>query len=363
MTGVAIVHDYLTQRGGAERVVLEMAATFPAAPVYTSLYDPDGTFPDFADLDIRPGFLNRFATLRHNHRWALPGLAPAFSRTRVDADVVVCSSSGWAHGVKTSGRKVVYCYTPARWLYQPDRYLGETGGLQRIALGLLAPVLRRWDVAAARTADTYLAVSTAVQERIRRQYGRDAAVLFPPVSVDVDGPESPPPGVEPGFSLCVSRLLPYKNVAAVVEAAAAAPERRLVVVGDGPMREDLRRTAPANVAVLGRVTDDEIRWLYRHASMIVTASYEDFGLVPIEAAAFGKPAVALRWGGHLDTVEQGRTGLFFSRPEPRDIAAAVAAAARMEWSPGVLRSHAARFAPSRFRRRLQDVVAGREVRV
>src|SRR5436189_353008 len=118
---IALVHDYLTQRGGAERVVLSLTRAFPDAPLYTSLYDPAGTFREFADVDVRPLALNAIATLRQRHRLALPLLAAAFSRLEVPADVVVCSSSGWAHGAQVEGRKVVYCHTPARWLYQPDR--------------------------------------------------------------------------------------------------------------------------------------------------------------------------------------------------------------------------------------------------
>ena len=121
---VAIVHDYLTQRGGAERVVLSMMKAFPEAPVHTSLFHPEGTFPEFGTADVRMSHLDRFGVLRRNHRLAIPLLAPAFSTRRVDAEVVLCSSSGWAHGVRTTGRKIVYCYTPPRWLYdQADLYL------------------------------------------------------------------------------------------------------------------------------------------------------------------------------------------------------------------------------------------------
>src|SRR4051812_17705186 len=122
-TSVAIVHDYLTQRGGAERVVLAMNRAFPDAPIYTSLYDPDGTYPEFATIDVRTAPLNRVPALCRYHRGAFPVLAPTFSAMNIDADVVVCSSSGWAHGVRTAGYKIVYCHAPARWLYQTDRYL------------------------------------------------------------------------------------------------------------------------------------------------------------------------------------------------------------------------------------------------
>lgn len=354
---VAIVHDYLTQRGGAERVVVAMLKAFPGAPVYTSLYHADGTFDEFRSVEIRRSFLDRFAPLRRSHRLALPLLAPAFSRLRVDADVAVCSSSGWAHGAVARGRKVVYCHTPARWLYQTDRYLGERGGAARLAVGVLGGPLRRWDRRAARTADRYLANSTVVRDRIRSIYGIEAELLPPPPALAPEGPARAVDGLDPGFLLCVSRLLPYKNVHAVVEAFTSLPSERLVVVGTGPEAERLRRVAPANVVLAGSVEDEELRWLYARSAAVVAASYEDFGLTPLEAAAFGKPSAALRWGGFVDTVAEGRTGVFFDEPEPGSIAEAVRACLRENWNVETLERHAAEFSERRFVDRLREVVA------
>jgi glycosyltransferase involved in cell wall biosynthesis len=353
---VAIVHDYLTQRGGAERVVVSMLKAFPGAPVYTSLYHADGTFEDFDRVEIRRSFLDRVPALRHHHRLALPLLAPAFSHLRVDADIAVCSSSGWAHGAAGDARKVVYCHTPARWLYQTDRYLGERAGAARLAVGVLGGPLRRWDRRAALTADRYLANSTVVRDRIRALYGIEAELLPPPPALAPDEPLRPVDGLEPGFFLCVSRLLPYKNVDAVVEAFAQLPSERLVVVGRGPEAERLRRTAPPNVLLAGSVEDEELRWLYASSVGLVAASYEDFGLTPLEAAAFGKPSAALRWGGFLDTVVAGETGIFFDEPEPQAIAAAVLACLRENWSVQTLERHADAFSEQRFVDRLRQVV-------
>jgi glycosyltransferase involved in cell wall biosynthesis len=353
---VALVHDYLTQRGGAERVVLSMVAAFPGAPIHTSLYDPDATFPQFAALDVRPFPLNRVGRLRAHHRLALPVLAPAFSRLSVDAEVTICSSSGWAHGARVSGRKVVYCYTPARWLYQPDRYLGGASRGSAAVLSALAPALKRWDHRAAATADRYLVISRAVRARVRDLYGIEAEILHPPVDLDTDGPAQPVPGLEPGFFLCVSRLLPYKNVEAVVAAFGRLPERRLVVVGSGPLAASITAGAPPNVSMAGQVDDAALRWLYRSAAGLVAASHEDFGLTPVEAAAFGKPAAALRWGGFLDTTVEGTTGVFFDEPEPEAIARSIEQLAATAWDADRLRDHADRFSGERFTTRLQQVV-------
>jgi glycosyltransferase involved in cell wall biosynthesis len=275
---------------------------------------------------------------------------------RVDADVVLCSSSGWAHGVRTDGAKVVYCHAPARWLYQRDAYLAQSGRGAAAALGVLAPALRRWDRRAAATADRYLVNSTRTQGLVREAYGIDAEVLFPPHGVDPHGPQRPVDGVEPGSLLCVSRLLAYKNVDAVLGAVAARPTDHLVVVGAGPDRDRLRSLAPPNVTFLEGIDDDQLRWLYATSRALVAASYEDFGLTPIEAAAFGTPSIVLRFGGYLDTVVDGETGLQFAEPDPRAIRNAVDRLDLEPLDPAVIRRHAARFAPERFHEALRLVV-------
>ena len=353
---VALVHDYLTQRGGAERVVLSLAEAFPGAPVYTSLYDPPGTFGEFGSLDVRTLPLDRVALLRHHHRLALPVLAPAFSRLEVDAEVTVCSSSGWAHGASVTGRKVVYCHTPARWLYQSDRYLSGSARWSALALDVLTPPLRRWDRRAAASADRYLVNSTAVRQRVADLYGIEADVVPPAVDVDHAGPVDAVAGIEPGFVLCVSRLLPYKNVEAVAEAFRSLPDLRLVVVGTGPLLDTLIGSAPANVTMTGEVTDAGLRWLYANSVGLVAASYEDFGLTPLEAASFGRPTAALRWGGFLDTTVEGVTGVFFERPEPALIAEGVRALTSSPWSEEALVEHAGGFSSARFEDRLRAVV-------
>ena len=272
-------------------------------------------------------------------------------------DVALCSSSGWAHGATARGRKVVYCHTPARWLYQTDRYLGERGGAARLALGVLRGPLRRWDRRAAGTADCYLANSTVVRDRIRAIYAIEAELLPPPPALGPKGPVRPVNGLEPGFFLCVSRLLPYKNVDAVLAAFTRLPSERLVVVGTGPEADRLRRVVPANVVLVGRVEDEELRWLYAHCAAVVAASYEDFGLTPLEAAAFGKPSAALRWGGFVDTIVDRETGIFFDEPKPTSMADAVQTCLRENWSVGTLERQAAAFSERRFVDRLEKSVA------
>ncbi len=207
--------------------------------------------------------IDRLAPLRHHHRLALPLLAPSFSRTRVDADVTICSSSGWAHGVDATGRKLVYCHAPARWLYQREAYTAQSSAPTRAVMAGLHRPLQRWDQRAARSADLYLANSTRTQAMIRDAYGFDAEILHPPHRIDPDGPRTPVAGIEPGYFLCVSRLLPYKNVDLAIAAFAELPDERLVVVGRGPDQARLRAMAGPNVTFLPEVDDTALRWLVR----------------------------------------------------------------------------------------------------
>jgi len=359
---LAIVHDYLTQRGGAERVVALCTELFPTAPLYTSLYDPDGTFEAFRHVDVRTGVLDRVGVLRHHHRAALPLLAPWFASRRIDADVVLASSSGWAHEVRSTGRLVVYCHAPARWLYQQERYLRATGGssttkaIATAALGALGTPLRRVDQAAARRADTYVANSSATAALVRQLYDRDAEVLCPPPALDPEGGQRAVEGLEGGFVLCVARLLAYKHVDVVVRAASRL-DRPLVVVGDGPERRALEAAASPNVRFLGVVDDATLRWCYAQAAVLASVGFEDFGLAPLEAAAFGTPTVARRFGGALDTVTDGVTGTLLDEVDATTLSEALAALAASPPTRAALVAHAARFGRERFADRLRAILS------
>jgi glycosyltransferase involved in cell wall biosynthesis len=354
---VAIVHDYLTQKGGAERVVLSLCRAFPEAPVYASLYDPDTTFDEFRTRDVRPLWLDRAGPLRRRHRLALPLLPLTFTSSHVDADVVVCSSSGWAHGVRSSGHKLVYCHSPAKWLYRTDDYLGANPSAgARAGLRVLAPFLRSFDRRAAARADIYVANSTFIAGQIREAYGIVAEVVHPPAGLDPHGRIEAVSGLEPGFLLTVARLLPYKHVAETVDAFRALPERHLVVVGDGPERARLEGFLPDNVQLVGEVDDARLRWLYANCAGLVAASREDFGLTPVEAASYARPTAALRFGGFLDTVAPGVTGVMFDRAEPAAIAEAVERLLATRWDESTIRAHAERFSLARFSDRMRQLV-------
>lgn len=359
---VAIAHDYLTQRGGAERVVLAMSRAFPDAPIYTTLFEPADTFPEFEAREIHTSWINRIGFLRRHHRAALPFLPVAASAVRIDADVVLASSSGWAHGFRATGRKVVYCYTPARWLYQPKRYLGDhPDRFSSLALRLLTPFLIRWDRRAARSADEYITISSIVQDRALTAYGRDSTVLPAPWPNTVARTPRAMPAVESWlggrpYELCVSRLLPYKNVRAVVEAYTLEPHRRLIIVGRGPEEPLLHELAGDNVLFLKNISDEELAWLYQGTGALIAISYEDYGLTPLEASSFGKPSIVLRWGGFVDTMVENVTAVFAELPTPDAVRRALEAMDAREWDAERIKEHADRYSEDVFVEAIRDLI-------
>ena len=230
--------------------------------------------------------------------------------------------------------------------------------MRGLVLLSLTPWLKRWDKRHALAADGYLANSRVVRDRMREAYGIEAPVLPAPHGMDPDAPQEPVAALDGwrDYYLVVSRLLPYKNVEAAVEAFRDLPER-LVVVGHGPLKRSLERRLPPNVRLLSNLTDAQLRWVYARSRALVAPSLEDYGLTPLEAAAYGKPTLALGAGGYLDTVVPGTTGLFFGHPTPREIRSAVLAARTREWSEATIRDHAEQFGEPAFHAALHDAVA------
>ena len=346
---VVIVHDYLNQRGGAERVVLEMASMWPQAPIYTSLYRPASTFPQFKRLDVRTTFLDALPVDR-GFRNLFPLYPPAFaSLGTLDADVILSSSSGWAHWVRSSPESlhVVYCYTPARWLYG-ELYLGGTK--REMALRPVRGALCRADRTAARRADLYITSSECVRQRIRGAYGLDAVVVPPPVDTARFTPRARGERL-----LIVSRLVPYKRVDLVVEAATRA-RLPLDVVGDGPELHALRERAGPTVTFHGELPDESVTEMMETCRALVLPGAEDFGITPVEANAAGKPVVALAAGGALETLEDGYSAALFPRPTPDDLLDAIARVDEIQTPPERLAQRAQRFSRDAFHRRLGGVL-------
>lgn len=357
---VAIVHDYLTQRGGAERVVLAFQELFPEAPILTSMYDPEDTFPAYVGRDIRTSFLQHLPHKGDAFRALLLLYPMAFARMPLEGfDLVLSSSSGWAHGVHADGAvHICYCYTPARWLYLQRSYFGRNGPVPAWWRYPLQPALQaliRWDKRAARRVDHYLTISHASAERVRRFYGRPATVVHGPIDVDriAFDPTSAP--ATPPYYMTLARLLPYKRI----DRAIAACQRRgsrLIVVGHGPGSSSLRKLAGPLVEFRERVPDDELNRLLAGCTALIQAGDEDFGLAPLEANAAGRPVVAYGVSGALETVIDGETGVLFHDPSPESLCAAMDKIESREWDPRRLRTHAAAFNKERFKQRITEVV-------
>lgn len=355
---IAIAHDYLTQKGGAERVVLALHRMWPDAPIYTTFYDPEGTFPEFKDARIVTSPLNRVGVLRKDPRRALPLLPLASSLVRVREPLAVVSTTGWAHGFRFAGETLVYCHSPARWLYLLDDYLGEGGhkSIKGRVAHALRPGLRAWDQAAARRHRRYVANSTVVKRRIEDVYGmRDVPIVFPPHSVSTDGPREPIPGAEriaqEGYLLSVARLMPYKHVDVAIQAAQRTGQN-LLVIGKGPEESRLREIAGENVVFAQDLTDAQLRWAYEHATALIAASHEDFGITPLEASAWGVPTVALRAGGYLDTIVEGVNGLYVDEPTVDAVRSGIERALARVWDVAAMQTQAERFSTEKFGRRV-----------
>ncbi len=353
---VLIAHDYLTQRGGAERVALSLLDAFPGAEIVTTIYAPETTFPEFRDRTVRTLWVDKVPAFRADPRRAMPFLAQAVSSASLPpADVVVASTSGWAHGLPADVPVVAYCHTPARWLWETPDYMAEVPAPLRPLARASFPALRRWDRRAAGRVHTYLANSTLVRDRIRRAYGRDSEVLHPPVAIDPQGALEPVPGVEPGYLLCVSRKRGYKNVDSICDAVEGLPGERLVVVGGLPEREDGLAWS-SRLTGVKNLSDAQMRWVYANAAALVGVSREDFGLTPVEAYSFGTPAITLHSHGYLDSGVEGVTCTWIEDGTAEEIRRGIARFRATTFDPAAVRAHAERFSEASFHARIREVV-------
>lgn len=345
---VVLAHDFLTQRGGAERVFLAMARVWPDSPILTTVYDPSTTYPEFVEHDVRTSPLQHVPYLRKHFRAGLPLYPWAFRRLGpVDADVLLSSSTSFAHGLRSTGCHISYLNSPPRWLWETGSY-SPRAARSRLAHPLFA-WLRLRDHEAASQPHLIVANSTYAAGKINHVYGRWPEVLHPPVRS-----RAAAANIGDHF-LVVSRLLPYKRVDVAI-AAAGQLGVRLVIVGSGPDGPRLRGLAGAGVEFREDVSDAELDSLYARCVALVMPGREDLGLVPIEANAAGRPAVCWARGGALETVVPGQTGYLVEDPSPEALAEAMAAARDTAWDPARLQAHAALWSEPAFAARLRRLV-------
>jgi glycosyltransferase involved in cell wall biosynthesis len=308
---VALVHDFLLDLRGAERVFLAMCELWPEADIYTAVYDPDGTEGRFEGRRVHTSFLQRLRPTARTFRALLP-LYPAaiesfdFSRY----DLVVSSSSAWAHAVicDEDTVHVSYCHNPFRYAWNDrDRTLAQRSDpVSRALLRSLFRRWRQWDWIAAQRVNRYVANSRATRRRIQAYWGRESTVVYPPVAIDRFAP------AEPGSSyLVLSELMRHKRIDMAVEAFNRL-RLPLVVAGDGPEAGRLKRLAGPTIRFAGRVSDEEAARLFATCRALVVPSVEEFGIVAVEAQAAGRPVLAMQAGGSCETVVDGVTGRFWT---------------------------------------------------
>jgi glycosyltransferase involved in cell wall biosynthesis len=351
---VALVHDWLNQAGGAEVVLDVLHQMLPGAPVYTALHD--AVRLPRPGWDVRVSWLDRFPGIHAHHQPYLPLYPLAWDTTRLRGYALVLSNkSGFCHGVRCGGAThVCYCLTPTRFVWDAAAYLAHEPlpPGSRLAVAALLPWLRRWDLAAARRVDHFVAISRVVQARIARVYGRPSTVIHPPAELEGLAGNVPPGD----FDLVLGRLVPYKQIDLAV-AAYTRLGRRLVVVGEGRDRPRLEALAGPTVQFRGRLSRSEVAELLGRCRALVWPGVEDYGLAPVEAMAAGRPVIARRAGGVLDTVVEGVTGLFFDEASPEALAAAVLRADGLGWSAERIRAHARGFGRDVFETRLGRFLA------
>lgn len=321
---IVLVHDFLTQFGGAERVLQVLASMFPNAPIYTLLFDEEIVRKHFPGREVRGSFLQSLPSgMRGWHRVLLPLYPYAIGRMDVrDFDVVISSSSAFAKGVKRGphATHICYCHATARFLWEEqERYLRDNhyGVVARgIVKYTLTPLLRCWDIASARRVDAWIANSTTTQQRILQRYGKSAKVVYPPLT-KLDHGKARSTHLKKYF-LIVSRLAAYKKIDVVVEAfnMLGLP---LVVVGTGPERKRLEGMARKNIEFHGFVEDEALAEHYKNAIAFIAACEEDFGISAIEALSFGAPVLSMRKGGITEWMEEGKTGEFFDAQTPKEV--------------------------------------------
>ncbi|MFY9884432.1 MAG: glycosyltransferase [Candidatus Cybelea sp.] len=345
---VALVHDYLNQRGGAERVFAHIARAWPDAPIFTALYDERIVGDLFPASRVRGSHLARIPFANKYFRALAPFYPRAFEAFDLSSyDTILSSTTSWAKGVRVPPAAVHVCYvnTVSRFAFARDEYVPR----------LARPFVDRlvvWDREAAKRPTRFVANSRNVAERIRKYYGRDSDVLHCPV--DLDRFTVGPGGSD--YFVVASRLLPYKRIDLAIRAAAIA-NVPLLVAGTGPAESSLReRARGTTTTLLGYVSDARLNELIGNARAAIVPGEEDFGLVPLEAAATGRPTIAYRRGGALETIVEGQTGAFFDEPDAESLAGALRYFDPSRYDPQWLRAHAERFSPAKFTQRLQAIV-------
>lgn len=355
---VAIVHDYLNQMGGAERVVMALHEIFPDAPIYTSIYDPQRVDPAFKKMDVRTSFMQKFPLVKKHHQPFLPFYPFAMENLDLRGyDLVLSSSSAFGKGVIThpGTMHICYCHTPMRWCWNYEEYVEREhlGKVARSILPFIISGLRVWDQISAMRVDHFIANSPVVAERIQKYYRRESIFIPPPV--EASRFEFDPTTQPDDYFLILSRLIPYKRIDLAIEACNRL-QLPLVIIGGGRDLERLKKLAGPTIRFTGRLSDEEVLHYFAHCRAFLFPGEEDFGITPLEAQASGRPVIAYGQGGALASVVDGVTGVFFREQTVDSLVEVLKAFDEKAFDPQVIRNHALEFDTPRFHRRILQFI-------
>jgi glycosyltransferase involved in cell wall biosynthesis len=352
---IAVVHDYFTQLGGAEKVAEELYCSLPDPSLFATVALPSCMPGRLKDVPVQTSWMQNLPRMKDYYR--LYVFLYPFAVGSLDVsqyDLVISSSSGYAKGVRTSpdAIHVCYCHTPMRWAWNYQNYATrESFSLsQRTLLPMLIRGLQYWDQAASRQPDHFVANSRAVADRIRRVYQRSAEVVHPPIETERFHPSH---SRHEDYYLVVSRLVPYKRIDLAVKACTQRG-KKLLVIGEGPYRNRLEAMAGPSVSFLGRGTDEDVEYHVARCRALLFPGEEDFGMAPVEAAAAGRPTIAYRAGGALETIVENVTGFFFDHQTTECLGDAIETFEREQWSTVALRQHSKTFGVGVFQQRFRS---------
>lgn len=351
---IAVVHDYFTQLGGAEKVAEALYQLFPGADLFATVALKNKMPPGLRDVKVHTSWMQRLPKMEKLYRLYFP-LYPLGVRSLdlSSYDLIISSSSGYVKGVRSNPNAihVCYCHTPMRWVWNFDSYSAREsfGGGVRHILPAMVHGLRLWDEKASRQPDHFVANSQAVAERIERAYKRSAEVITPPIDIH----RFRPVREQEDYYVVLARLVSYKRIDLAVSACTKLG-RRLIVIGSGPALEALKAEAGPTVHFVGRISDDEVEHYVSRCQALIFPGEEDFGMAPLEVAAAGRPTIAFGAGGALETIIENQTGLFFKEQTTESLIEALQRFEQLTWSAPLIRRHAESFSTEAFNERFTD---------
>jgi len=354
---VAIVHDYLNQFGGAERVVAALHEIFPDAPIFTSIYNARKMPPAFQKMDIRTSFMKKLPFILKKFRhyfWLYPRAFESFGLS--EYDLIISSSSAYAKGIikREDAIHVCYCHNPMRFAWRYDDYIKKENipWIAKKILPLFLNSLKKWDLKRNKGVDFFIANSSVVKNRISQFYGRDSKIIHPPIDIDKFSLGTN----QENYFLIVSRLNYYKRLDIAVDAFSKLG-LQLRIVGEGPAKPDLIKKAATNIDFLGNVDDNRLRDLYAKCRALIFTEEADFGMVPLEGAASGRPTIAFGRAGALETIKDDVSGLFFDEQTPESLIEAIKRFEKMKFDKNIIRQHAEKFSKDAFKRKIREFLS------